>query len=437
MGYPVTYRTSAARDPAFRGSNAPTPQDNSPFNRNNQNENKQFRDPRDSKPQPNYRLPEKIPQPRPYIPNDRPPGVNPAKTWENKSPPLPLSPSQLRKLTSALRWVNPWFRLAHNLWDLWDLYNWYQSTRTTNGDWVLCASDNYEINPLSPCDTYMGGPVFSSAQGACNTVGLLTQAMAVGPQFYKAGFADVPGNFVQMGVYMLRPPSPPCGIGGRGHHYQHWTRTSTAAGRVPAPPNRVPYFRVTPSPVTPFKRLPTYRPVPGRFEPDPLPVPYPVIPELDPREWPGSDGNTDPSVRSQPDIDVQQAPKWERTAHRKPPGPRVKERKFKGVKSWAQQALFAAFRAHGKLNDFRDLLLAMHDALPKELQLKGKDKKQLPKILRRVWDNLDKMDGEKALANIVKELAEDVVGGFGDMLKTKASANFGWSKQKFFLQPRF
>ena len=47
------------------------------------------------------------------------------------------------------------------------------------------------------------------------------------------------------------------------------------------------------------------------------------------------------------------------------------------------------------------------------------------------------MDGEKALAGVIKELAEDVVGGVGDMFKTEAAKKLGWTKQKFHLTPRF
>lgn len=414
MGYPVAYRTSSAR----RERQLSRPDSSLPPSRPR-------RDP-ESRPNENSRRP---------VPMMKTPGP-----WDMRLPPLGLPTKQAaRRLAVGLATVNPWFRLARGLWDLWDLYNWYQSTRTSNGNWTLGCSDNFEINPLSPCDNYMSGPVFNLNQGTSTTCGLLQQAMTTNGAAYRASFAEMGGNVTQVAVFMLRPPSPPCGIGGRGHHLRHYTRTAGAIGRMPFPPIVVPHFKVDPSPVTPFKRLPTYRPLPGRFEPDPLPVPYPVIPDLPPREWPGADGNNDPSYAPGAATmgDELTRPQWEPLAHREPAAKRVTERKFRGANSLAKELFFDLARAHGKLTDFRDIVGAFHDALPKELQLKGKDKKKIPALLRRVWDNLDKLDGEKALAGVIKELAEDVVGGVGDMFKTKAAANFGWTKQKFHLSARF
>lgn len=146
---------------------------------------------------------------------------------------------------------------------------------------------------------------------------------------------------------------------------------------------------------------------------------------------------------------------------RVPAGKRTKEKKFKRgtLINIIASALKSTAFAHGKLADLRDLLKALHDALPKELQLKGKEAKRIGSLFRQVYKYLDKIDDEMvevtrwkgtpwekkvkmsrkqlAFENILNEIAEDLIGGAGDKLRGKAAAKNGWFKNKIFTSPRF
>lgn len=116
-------------------------------------------------------------------------------------------------------------------------------------------------------------------------------------------------------------------------------------------------------------------------------------------------------------------------------------------------------KAHGKLLDLRDLIGALHDVLPEEHQLKGKDKKKISLLLAQVWKHLDDINFEKkrvtmfkgtpwettremtrkeaAALGIFEEILQDVFGGLGDKLRSKAAEKNGWFKNKIHTSPRF
>lgn len=394
MGYPTAYRTSAAR--AERQLSRPVPEPRTPQPGN------------DNRPPP-------FPTPKPG--NDN---------YRNALPPRPdpfrLNPATRRALDIALR-VNPYYRAARLGWDLGKILFDLASVRTRVGEGLalqcsVSVSSGCDNN--NPCSgtSYCFGPVFFNAANA-SLCGLAGQAIG-------GGRGEAPnGNINGLFIMMTRPGFPGCQPGRVVRQYQ--TLSNPGNGRTRHMPQFVPWVTANPRFIPRWYNPPKWM-LPGDLEDKPPEAPPFNETAKRPRHWPAEAGNTEPGLGEM------QAP---RLHYRARPSGRTKEAKFRGVPKLAQTLFFDVARAHGKLTDFRDLLGAFHDALPSNLQLKGKDKKSINKLLRRVWDNLDKMDGEKALAGVIKELAEDVVGGVGDMFKTEAAKKLGWTKQKFHLTPRF
>lgn len=215
---------------------------------------------------------------------------------------------------------------------------------------------------------------------------------------------------------------------------------------------RNPHGVVLPGPGWPQPRpLPTFDPwAPYRWL-DPhhwAPIHRPALPEIQPpfygRPEPvpsdlSERGNTVPRER----IGIPEVPAvWPQgipSIGRRPAPAGTKEKKFRttAVASGVARALKSGAFVDGKLKDLRDLVNAMNESLPKEFQLKGAAKKRLPDQLMNVWKHLDKMDAKEAFLGILKEIAEDLMGGFGDMLRQKAATKNGWFKTKIFTSPRF
>lgn len=204
---------------------------------------------------------------------------------------------------------------------------------------------------------------------------------------------------------------------------------------------------------------------------DPVPPPVNIPRRLDPRRDPQlnpfneSGYDLAPSfvpVSGRPtSIDIGVPRPVSPPVGRKPPGKRVKERKFKAktLTNIIASALKSGAYVHGKMTDLRDLIKALHDALPKEVQVKGKDKKRIVALFRAVYENIDKIDDSEieitrwkgtpwetklrvsrkqaAFENILEEVLQDILGGFGDKLRTKAAAKNRWFKNKIFTSPRF
>lgn len=391
MGYPTAYRTSAAR--AERQLSRP-PRPDGPKAGN------------DNKPPP-------FTPPKPGNDNFR-----------NMLPPRPdpfrLNPATWRAIDAIAR-VNPYYRagrLGYELGKLlFDLIR--VNTRTGEGLQLQCSAPPLCNNFAACGDSYCFGPIFFNAANA--------SLCGLGGQAIGGGRGEAPtGQVDGILIMQTRPGFPGCQPGRVVRQYQTFAPFLPAL-RMRHMPQWTPWTTWRPRLIPRWVNPPKWM-VPGDDDQStPEAPPYNEAAKR-PRHWPATAGNTDPSATEMPQPQLH--------FRARPKGP-VKEAKFRGVPKLAQTLFFDVARAHGKLTDFRDLLGAFHDALPKELQLKGKDKKSINKLLRQVWTNLDKMDGEKALAGVIKELAEDVVGGVGDMFKTEAAKKLGWTKQKFHLTPRF
>lgn len=390
MGYPTAYRTSAAR--AERQLSRP-PQPDGPKAGN------------DNKPPP--------------FPVQKPGNDN----FRNQLPPRPdpfrLSPATWRAIDTIAR-VNPYYRAGRLGYELGKILFDLARVNTRVGEklQLQCSVAPLCENNQACGNSYCFGPVFFNAINAA-LCGLAGQAIGGGRGVAPTGEVD--------GILIMqtRPGFPGCQPGRVVRQYQ----PTSALGnqRMRHMPQFVPWFTPVPRLIPRWLNPPKYMPPGEDDQATPEAPPYSIAAQR-PRHWPATAGNDDPSASELI------APRLHYRS--KPKGP-VREAKFRGVPKLAQTLFFDVARAHGKLTDFRDLLGAFHDSLPKELQLKGKDKKSINKLLRQVWQNLDKMDGEKALAGVIKELAEDVVGGVGDMFKTEAAKKLGWTKQKFHLTPRF
>ena len=77
--------------------------------------------------------------------------------------------------------------------------------------------------------------------------------------------------------------------------------------------------------------------------------------------------------------------------------------------------------------DAQDIVGAVHDALPEEYQTRSK---RLQDQLAAIYRNIDKLDAAKAIAGVMKELAEDRAGGLLDKARDKAGRKLGVTKQQ-------
>lgn len=343
----------------------------------------------------------------------------------------PLGFSDLWPLFRMLRRLGPWGRLI----DLYDLLKWLngengarQFNKPANfGSWHLCwtgvPSAGYTLGPLY---CYRGG------------------AYGVDVPSWLDGFGD---NDTQQGASFSNLPWV----------YINWKNPNTNAVQIrggmhqPAnigfdpisPPstgwfpsrnnNPLAYYRW----VNPLK----WTPIVDRLL-DPFPEPPPAWntpPRTDPNRETGYEKK--PKAYARENLWPVEVPLTTRqpVLGRTIPPKGTKEKKFKAttMARIVARALKSTAFVDGKMKDLRDLLEAMHDSLPKELQLKGRDKRQIEKLFRRVWENLDKMDAKEAFLGILKEIVEDLIGGFADGLRSKAASKNGWFKNKIHTQPRF
>lgn len=397
MGYPVSYRTSAARKERqlSRPENAPaTPRpanDNKPYPLKPANDN--FR-------------------------GNLPPQVG--RFLKNPA---------TKKAAQAFLRVHPVLAGLSTAWMAYELLSEISAVKLYSGeglavlcsvsigsgclDQIACSDFSYCIGPSFR--NYIGPPV-------CGLGGQATSA-------FQRGTINLAGNIDGVLVSMARPGFPGCHP---NRNVAQWQTTANyPANRERLHPQAVPWVATPRFPYAPYRWIDPLKfiPVGDPSIVDPLPPPYEYLPDRE-MPWPGERGNTAPEYVAPPR--VADSPRFR-------PGPKEKEKKVKwtGPAQIAHAILVSAGRIHGKLADFRDIVGAFHSALPKELQLKGKDKRSVNKMLAQVFNHWDQLNGEKALLGVIKEVAEDVVGGFGDRLRSEAAKEFGWLKNKIFTGPRF
>lgn len=402
MGYPVSYRTSAARRERQLSRPDPAPAPRSPANDN-------------------YRHPTKPA-------NDNFPANLPPKpgSWVK-------NPAVKRAAKLAMQ-VHPGLRVLRYLWDLYDLYNWYKNTRTGLGNFILkCTNGSIATHCITPgvCNgtAYCYGPVFGDGTNFCPTGSSFSFSNAYGSAEEAAHRNGGTNGFH---VILVRPSTnlpQPCS--NQSAVINSYEKTFSAGQRRANMPHLVPFTHSIPPFWAPFR---WYKPEvlmkpQVDYDVTPQPPPYRMVPdrEMGPNSDRGYEISEAPAPLSPP------------FAYRGPPPRGTKEKKVRwdGPARILHSILISIARVHGKLADLRDLVGALHKSLPKHLQVKGKDKKSLHKMLRAVWDNMDQMNGEQALLNIIEELAEDVIGGAGDRMRSAAAKEFGWVKNKIFTSPRF
>lgn len=404
MGYPTAYRTSAARRERQLSRPDPSPSPRRPANDN-------------------IKIPRKPA-------NDNYPANLPPKPGSWVKHPA-LKPA----LKLAMN-VHPFLRILRTLWDAYDLYQYYKNTRISLGDFsVRCSRDVMEhcITPgVCNDDGYCDGPVFGDGVNNCpGPPQAFSYANAHGSAYAAAHRFNNTNGFH---VVMVRSPSnipQPCII--RGTVQASYERLVLGGNKVARMPHLVPYTTSTPPFWAPFRwfKPNIFMKPQVDYDVDPRSPPYRYIPDRDLSDSATSRGY---------EVEAAPVPRlWPEYAFRMRPPSREKEKKVKwtGPAQIAHAILVSLARVHGKLLDFRDIIEAMEKALPKELRLKGKDKKVLQKRMRNLWDNFENLNGEQAVLNIIEELAEDVIGGVSSNLRSETAKNFGWLKTKTFTSPRF
>lgn len=215
---------------------------------------------------------------------------------------------------------------------------------------------------------------------------------------------------------------------------------------VPDAPHEVPW-----SPPAYFPEVPPLRPTPM---PQPIPypeVPYRPYPEVvhgpDRGYYPGVRSPTRPRPTPAPGWNIEPTPKPQPVPTPKPPpvqflpdapafprmpvGRGTKERKVMSDQPGYGELLRWARRYEHAL-DGRDVVEAVHDALPKKFQTKSK---RLQDRLQAIYEHINDLDVAKALENVMKEIAEDKAGGMLDKLRGKAAKGLGVTKQQIRTYP--
>lgn len=329
--------------------------------------------------------------------------------------PLPLSaPTVLPRIAMplgrmAFRLV-PWIGYGLIAWDLWNLY---QSWQPAQADQCprgpkpgypqyrgymsrdTCFADGVVINQLQPAWT----PVNSSfivAQPRNYPSNTVLESLSV--------TANIPASSPHpvnspVGPVVIRPSLPPQPM----FPVLPWVPIAVPPlSPAPLPIPRPPWVPEMPNPEAP----------PG---PVTIPNPVPGKPPIVVNPLPGGNPNTgnlpDPSV-------IPGIPVLPRPFPARRPGRGVKERKMSGSSA---QRRFLGMLMSGASEGF-DLLDALHDALPENLQGKDHPKAKF-NALYKSWDKVDMLE---AFENIWKNYREDKVYGeaFGKMQKEFSKLGF-------------
>ena len=234
---------------------------------------------------------------------------------------------------------------------------------------------------------------------------------------------------------------------------EQWTRPTTG----PIPDAQKPYPDKVTVPVPPAPHEVPWNPPainpempPAMPMPAPQPIPYPEIPYrpypevvhgpqrgyrpgVQQRPRPAPSPWSPGPVRPRPTTPVQPAPKPpveylpdSNPFPRQRPPKGERERKimsdvqgYDSLLRWARRTETA--------KDAQDIVGAVHDALPEEYQTRSK---RLQDQLAAIYRNINKLDAAKAIAGVMKELAEDRAGGLLDKARDKAGRKLGVTKQQ-------
>lgn len=382
MGYPVAYRTSAARG-ARQLSRASSPV-RTPTARPRANENAR----------------------RPVnIPNRLPPG----------GLKQPLDYARFARNVIPLMRLHPALRTAMNVYDLWSFWREQNPaavvTTTPASGYTLCCTSGTPGIDLG----YWG-------VGGTNNCGMINLCGA-----QQGPFGQTPWTTNWTYRVGRNPPSIINRI------FEHWHYNPAVGPQVSPLPVPLPMPRPIEIPFAPVRWID-----PLQFTPiQPLaPQEIPMMPP--PGAAPAERAYQLPRQRPVAD-NAPRAWPLSRPVGRRRPEKGTKEKKFRATRtaSFVARALKSSAFVDGKLKDLRDLVTALHDSLPKELQLKGAAKKRLPDLLAHTWKHLDKMDAKEAFLGVLEEIAEDIIGGVGDRLRGAAATKNGWFKTKIFTSPRF
>lgn len=348
-----------------------------------------------------------------------------------RSPKIPTTWEVFEAFADA----NAVYRWGKNFYKLYDLYRrLYEMTDqfafTTAGWTRVCgpvwfATDNF----IDPCSNWPSYPWYAP-------LGTALDCGRDGQSF--GGVVADPWTIVNDGVStnMLSAQKRLDGVLCLGGDYavnSVWTRNLTDVVGVPGwvRPDIPMYpqdlegldpFRFTRPQQSTWPAAPLYKPADKRrYDPD-------LVEQSDRGyDYPGS------SFDYVPDVNTSSG----RPIGRQPPRAREKEKKVKaeGLTKYTLHALIMAAKVNGKMRDFKDYVDAFWKNIPK--------KHRTPKCksfgckLADIWKHWDEIDGSKAFRDMIKEIAEDVVGGAAEQLRDEAAKKNGWFKYKVFLNPRF
>lgn len=186
-------------------------------------------------------------------------------------------------------------------------------------------------------------------------------------------------------------------------------------------PQPIPYPEIPYRPYPDVVHGPDHGYAPGRPQPS-RPRPRPTLPSITPQPQPQPEPQPQPQPVPPIVVINPNAPAFPRQRV----GAREKERKIMSSTAGYGAMLDWASR-YENMNDAKDLVGAVHDALPKHLQSKSK---RVQDQLEAIYRNINDLDVVEALQNIAKEIMEDYLGGKLDQARGKAGSGLGVTKQQ-------
>lgn len=408
MGYPVAYRTKAARASSQRRAPVSQPKP--------ANDNQPWRDP-----------------PKPANDNNQVPGrdrpVSPPKPANDNGllkdfpDPRGLNPRQLRKIRTVVKLIDPvdqviWSGISTVLNQVpglmpdippseWGTTNNWRGNLPLAKRWDNRSEIDLQQETAASIPTRLtnqgttGKPTLQQNVGAGQYLSTYHIYWVGSPLFTwrrdeTADYGPAPANIVARnrvvnmgsdGVPLLPLPRPLPHILLPLKRPSGWPQDWAGGYHKPSPLNPSP----SPDPVAPPAPQPRPRPRPRpRPEPRPEPSvpplkPWPPTPKPDPLPWwppvigPRPEPGTDPHPPPAPPPTTRPP-----MTPRRPPGPRVKERKTK-----ASQGMMNLINFLGDVSEWKDIEDAFYDALPEHLKDKRDDALEKAKKLYQHWNEVD------------------------------------------------
>ena len=336
-------------------------------------------------------------------PRRRAPYYRAAPVYKREAPfPMERFPLPAKRITSAVAKkilfkvvpsLNPYWRIAHTLWDMYSFANNPYEWMAPAGGGKLVGFKGYTERCNVPMEDGTYGNGFTWVFNGPEFPELCELSGQVVKGFDPETLADTANTIMYGPVYFWSGADPADPGQYRMAISRQWSRPIEFPFTVPEPEY---------APSVPL-------PLPATLTP-PEPLEVPVSPVVRPSAEPALAPYMPPA--RPPNMPPYEEPAWEYSArgprlalHRRLKPTRNEKEKKKTLMGPVGNALAAGF--HG-LTEWKDAVNAVHDALPQNMQSK---RDGLVPMEQAIWKNLDHVDWDQAARNLLYNWAEDKIVG--------------------------